>query len=418
MKVLHVLDHSVPLFSGYSFRSLSIARAQRAMGLQPVILTSPKHGSLKDDREELEGTCYYRTAALNLPLRVMPFAREIELMWRLARRIRGIVAKEKIDLIHSHSPLLNGLPALRVARQVGIPLVYEARAFWEDAAVDLGTFAEGSFRYRLSRELENYLFRNADGVITICEGMHRDLRARGIRPECTAVMPNGVDTEQFQPLERNQSLVARFGLEGKVVFGFIGSFYHYEGLQFLVNIFGEVMKRIPGARLLLVGGGPEESAVAELSKRFNGMVILPGRVPHDKIGEYYSVIDVLIFPRRSLRITELVTPLKPLEAMAMAKAVLASDVGGHKELIEDGKTGLLFAADSANDLIDRASLLAQNPDLRKQLGTAGRRYVMEERSWRNLVRRYLPIYEKTLTLPRLGQKARCHPRKSRLNGVS
>jgi len=418
MKVLHVLDHSVPLFSGYSFRSLSIVRAQRAMGLQPVVLTSPKHGSLKDDREELEGICYYRTAAVNLPLRVIPFAREIELMWRLARRIRNIAAKEKIDLIHSHSPLLNGLPALRVARQLGIPLVYEARAFWEDAAVDLGTFAEGSLRYRISRELENYLFRNADGVMTICDGMQRELRARGISHECTAVMPNGVDTEQFQPLERNQSLVDRFGFEGKVVFGFIGSFYHYEGLQFLVNIFGELMKRIPGARLLLVGGGPEESAVTELSKRFNGAVILPGRVPHDKIGEYYSIIDVLVFPRRPLRITELVTPLKPLEAMAMAKAVLASDVGGHKELIEDGKTGLLFAADSANDLIDRASRLAHDPDLRKQLGTAGRRYVMEERSWRKLVRRYLPIYEKTLKPQLVGQKAGCHEHKSRLIGGS
>ena len=418
MKILHVLDHSVPLFSGYSFRSLSIIHAQKALGLRPVVLTSPKHGSAKDDWEELDGIRYYRTRVLNSPLNGVPFARELELMWRLALRIKRVAAMEKIDLIHSHSPLLNGLPALRVARRLGIPVVYEARAFWEDAAVDLGRFAEGSWRYRISREVENYLFRNADAVMTICEGMQRELRSRGIRPDCAGVMPNGVDTAKFQPLERNRSLVSRFGLDGKVVFGFIGSFYHYEGLRFLVNAFGDLMKRVPEARLLLVGGGPEEAVVSELSKRFNGSVILPGRVAHDKIREYYSIIDVFVCPRRQLRITELVTPLKPLEAMAMTKAVLASNVGGHKELIEDGKTGLLFGADSAGDLIDRASQFAHDQQLRQRLGIAGRRYVMQERSWNNLVQRYLPIYEEALRTKRFGQKASRNQREQRSLGGS
>jgi PEP-CTERM/exosortase A-associated glycosyltransferase len=404
MKILHVLDHSVPLFSGYSFRSLSIIQAQRAMGLQPVVLTSPKHGSVKDDAEELGGIRYYRTAQGNSILRRVAFARELELMWRLVLRIRQVAAKENIDLIHSHSPLLNGLPALRVARQLGVPLVYEARAFWEDAAVDLGTFAEGSLRYRVSRELENYLFRNADGVVTICDGMQRELRARGISPKCAGVMPNGVDAAQFQPLERNGNLAQRFSLDGKVVFGFIGSFYHYEGLRFLVNAFGAITQRVPGACLLLVGGGPEEPAVRELARSLNGAVILPGRVPHDKIGDYYSLIDVFVCPRRPLRITELVTPLKPLEAMAMEKAILASDVGGHKELIENEKTGVLFAADSADDMIDRASQLAREPNLRQRLGQAGRRYVIQQRAWSELVQCYLPIYDEALRTTRLAHK--------------
>jgi len=180
------------------------------------------------------------------------------------------------------------------------------------------------------------------------------------------------------------------------VFGFIGSFYHYEGLRFLVSVFGELVRRIPGARLLLVGGGPEESVLADLAKDLHGSVSLLGRVPHDQIGAYYSVIDVFICPRRSMRITELVTPLKPLEAMAMGKAVLASNVGGHKELIEDGKTGLLFAADDGRDLIERASRLAGEPGLRQRLGHAARRYVVEERSWSHLVPRYLPVYEAAL----------------------
>jgi glycosyltransferase involved in cell wall biosynthesis len=127
-------------------------------------------------------------------------------------------------------------------------------------------------------------------------------------------------------------------------------------------------------------------------------------VPHDKIRDYYSLIDVFVCPRRPLRITELVTPLKPLEAMAMEKAILASDVGGHKELIEDGKTGVLFAAHSADDMIDRASQLAREPELRHRLGQAGRRYVIQERAWSELVQRYLPIYDEVLRSVRLAHK--------------
>ena len=170
MNVLHVLDHSVPLFSGYSFRSRSIIHAERALGLNPIVLTSPKHGSPADGVDAIEGIRYYRTASLAADaLGVVPFARELGLMVRLARRIAAVARQEKIELIHSHSPLLNGLPSIWVARRLKIPLVYEARAFWEDAAVDHGTCKEGSFRYRMSRALETFLFKRADQSVTICE---------------------------------------------------------------------------------------------------------------------------------------------------------------------------------------------------------------------------------------------------------
>src|SRR5258706_6361524 len=146
MRILHILDHSVPLFSGYSFRSRSIIHAQRTLGLTPVVLTSPKHGSAADGMEEIEGIRYYRTESLAAdPVRRVPFARELNLMARLARRIEALAGQERVELIHSHSPLLNGLPCLWTARRLQNPLVYEARAFWEDAAVDHGTFSVGSF---------------------------------------------------------------------------------------------------------------------------------------------------------------------------------------------------------------------------------------------------------------------------------
>ena len=397
MNILHVLDHSVPLFSGYTFRSRSIIHAQRALGLNPVVLTSPKHGSSADCVEEIEGIRYYRTASLGSdPVGTIPFAREIKLMTRLGRRIAAVVKLEKAELIHSHSPLLNGLPALWVARRRKIPMVYEARAFWEDAAVDHGTFAEGSLKYRISRALETFLFKNTDRAVTICEAMRRELGVRGVALDHVSVVPNGVNLEEFAPLERSSPLAGRLGLNGGPVFGFVGSFYRYEGLRFLVENFPKIRARIPNARLLLVGGGEEEAVLKQMAGSVASGVVFTGRVPHHEVNDYYSLIDVFVCPRLKMRLTDLVTPLKPLESMAMGKAVLASDVGGHKELIENERTGILFQAENAEDLVAQSVRLAGNAEFRAQLGEAGRRFVNGERSWVKLAARYVEIYSQLL----------------------
>ncbi|MGH7817588.1 MAG: TIGR04063 family PEP-CTERM/XrtA system glycosyltransferase [Candidatus Binatia bacterium] len=396
MKILHVLDHSLPLFSGYSFRSRSIIRAQRSSGLAPVVLTSPKHGSDRDGLEEIEGIRYYRLASLaSDSAGNVPFVHEIKLMLRMTRSIEAVAKQERADLIHSHSPLLNGLPALWVSRRLKIPLVYEARAFWEDAAVDHGTFAEGSFRYRVSRALETFLFKHTDHTVTICEAMRQELGRRGVEQKRVSVVPNGVDIEEFTPMKRSAALADRLGLNGGPIFGFIGSFYHYEGLRFLVEAFPQIRRQIPNARLILVGGGEEEAALKALAGASEG-VVFAGPVPHNEVKDYYSLVDVFVCPRLRMRLTELVTPLKPLESMAMGKAILASDVGGHRELIENGRTGLLFAPENREDLVQQSVRLAGDPALRRNLGEAGRHFVASERSWDKLARRYVGIYKELL----------------------
>ncbi len=409
MNILHVLDHSVPIFSGYSFRSRSIIHAQRALGLNPVVLTSPKHHSPTDAMEDIEGISYHRTSSLaSDAVGAVRFIGELKLMLRMTRRIEVVARQEKIDLIHSHSPLLNGLPALWVARRFKIPLVYEARAFWEDAAVDHGTFAEDSFRYRVSQKLETFLFKHADHAVTICEAMRQDLHKRGISDDNISVVPNGVNIEEFQPIERCKALAESLGLNGGPVFGFVGSFYRYEGLRFLVESFPKIRAQIPNARLLLVGGGEEEEVLKELASKQSG-VHFTGRVPHRDVMDYYSLVDIFVCPRLRMRLTELVTPLKPLESMAMGKAILASDVGGHKELIEDGRTGVLFAAEKVDDLVKHAVRLAKDPVLRKNLGERGCEFVTGERSWKKLAARYLRIYEEVLAAKgtkRIAQRGR------------
>jgi PEP-CTERM/exosortase A-associated glycosyltransferase len=394
MKILHVLDHSVPVFSGYTFRSRSIIHAQRALGLNPVVVTSPKHCSIGDGVEEIEGIRYHRTASfVGDPVGGIPFVSEVKLMARLGRRIDAVATQEKVDLIHSHSPLLNGLPALWVARRRKIPLVYEARAFWEDAAVDHGTFAEGSLKYRVSRALETFLFKNADRVVTICEAMRHELGERGVPMDRVNVVPNGVNLMEFAPAARSSLLASRLGLNGGPVFGFVGSFYRYEGLRFLVESFAKIRARIPHASLLLVGGGEEEAELKRMASAPDSGVVFTGRVPHNEVNDYYSLIDVFVCPRLKMRLTDLVTPLKPLESMAMGKTVLASDVGGHKELIEHERTGILFHAENSDDLVAQSVRLADNAKFRAELGEAGRQFVNNERSWSKLAERYVDIYE-------------------------
>jgi len=378
---------------------------QVALGLTPVVLTSPKHGSARDEVEEIEGIHYYRTKVLEDGfISGLPFVKEARLISRLAGRIREIVDTEKVDLIHSHSPSLNGLASLWVASWLAVPFLYEARAFWEDAAVNHGTFQEQSLRYRVSRWVETFLFKRADGVVTICEGMRRDLIDRRVQPERIHVIPNGVDVDWFQPRPRDINLAEKFGLNGNPVFGFIGSFYRYEGLRFLLDSIPQLTQNLPGVKVILVGGGYEESLVREKAKLYGDTVILPGQIPHERIRDFYSIIDVFVCPRERMRLTDLVTPLKPLEAMSMAKLVLASDVGGHRELIQHDKTGLLFQAENQHDFLRQAVRAVNDLDLRHMIGGSARHYVESERAWPQIVSLYVGIYEELLRRNGAGER--------------
>jgi PEP-CTERM/exosortase 1-associated glycosyltransferase, Daro_2409 family len=397
MKVLHILDHSLPLFSGYSFRSANIVKFQKLGGMEPIVLTSPKQGTVLSGVEEIDGIRHYRVPVLEDHFfSGVAFLREVLMMQRMARNIRRVAMEEKVDVIHSHSPSLNGLPARKIASQLSIPVVYEARAFWEDAAVDHGTFLEGSWRYNISRTVENVVFKKVDAVVVIAEAMRRELLARGIAPKKISVIPNGVDIDGFHPRKRNAQLAQQLNLNGGSVFGFAGSFYHYEGLRFLLKVFAEILARIPKAKLLLIGGGPEEAMLREASAALGPAVVFVGRVPHAQVPEYCSLIDIFVFPRQQMRLTDLVTPLKPLEAMAMGKVVLASDVGGHRELIQHGITGLMFRADDAESFITEAVKAASDPHLCDALGKAGRAHVECQRAWPQIVAKYEPIYRQLL----------------------
>lgn len=398
MRILHVLDHSIPLHSGYTFRTAALLREQCARGWQTFHLTSPKQGATAKLQEAVDGLDFFRTPALPSLPRV-PVLNELRLIRALAHRLQQVVDEVRPDIIHAHSPVLNALPALKVGQRNGIPVVYEIRAFWEDAAVDHGSTREGSLRYRATRALETHAIRRAGHVFTICEGLRADIVARGIPSARVTVIPNAVDVEGFQLAQPvDPALQARWGLQGRTVLGFIGSFYAYEGLDLLVSAMPQLVQQRPDVCLLLVGGGPQEAALKAQVQMLGltDRVVFTGRVPHAEVNRYYDLIDLLAYPRHSMRLTELVTPLKPLEAMAQGHLFVASDVGGHKELIRHGETGWLFKADDRDALAHAVLDMLAHRDRWPQLRANGRRFVEDVRNWRTSVAHYEAPYQALL----------------------
>ncbi len=395
MKILHVFDHSLPKHSGYAFRSVAILTQQRRRGWQTAQLTTPKQGDTAGACESVDGFDFHRTPYRPGLLSRVPGLWPLDEMRATHRRLYELARQEQPDVLHAHSPALTAWPAIRVGRALGIPVVYEVRAFWEDAAVDLGTTRDGSLRYRLTRGLESAALRRVDAATTICEGLRSDIVARGIDPRRVTVIPNAVDIDRFPPIdERDNSLAESLGLAGAEVIGFCGSFYAYEGLELLVRAMPGIRAQRPTARLLLVGGGPQEAMLRALvtSLGIEREVVFTGRVPNAQIDRYYSLIDVLAYPRHSIRLTELVTPLKPLEAMAQTRLVVASDIGGHRELIRHEETGLLFTPDDVGALTAAVTRVFGDCELQRRLRSRGRQFVESERNWAASVARYAKVY--------------------------
>lgn len=395
-RVLHVLDHSLPLHSGYTFRTRAILKAQEGHGVEVRGITGQRHNleaAVTGPREEADGLIFHRTPGVPSgppPLREMG---EIE---ALTAAIIRLADEWRPDIIHAHSPALCGAAAQRAARALGVPFVYEIRAFWEDAAVGNLTGTEGSLKYRLTRALETRVAKGADALFTICHGLKDDLVARGIPAGRVNVMPNGVDLSLFgDPPPRDEALAVELGIApGAPVIGYIGSFYAYEGVDDLIAAMPLLRQSHPEARLLLVGAGPMDEPWRAAAARLPEpeAVIFTGRVPHTAVERYYSLVDVLAYPRKGQRLTDLVTPLKPLEAMAQRRLVAASSVGGHRELITDGETGTLFAPDDPAACAAALARLLDNRDGWEAMKARGVAHVRTRHDWAENARNYLPVY--------------------------
>jgi glycogen synthase len=327
--------------------------------------------------------------------RRIPVLREVAVVRLLRASILKILEHNSVDVIHAHSPALCGLGALLAAKARNLPFVYELRAFWEDAATDQNGSLLKSWKYALSRKLEEYVVHRSDAIVGIASSILEELKSRNADARKLFHVPNGVDIAKFVPLPRDNDLSATLQLGPEPVLGFVGSLYRWEGVAWLVKAVLQLQRQGTKCQLLIVGDGEEMPAVQAAVSGLDGnsSVKILGRVNHSDILRYYSLMDVLVYPRHRLRLTELVTPLKPLEAMALGKAILGSDVGGIRELVESERTGLLFKADDVTDFCRQANRLLEDSELRSSLGNRAQRQARAEKDWNILARLYFSVYE-------------------------
>ncbi|HJZ16949.1 MAG TPA: TIGR04063 family PEP-CTERM/XrtA system glycosyltransferase [Stellaceae bacterium] len=399
MRILHILDHSLPLQSGYVYRTLGIIDQQRALGWEPVLLTSGKHYAPGPARERIGEWEFLRTRAPTGLAARLPWVRELAIVSDLDRKLDEVIGEVRPQILHAHSPVLNALSAIRAGRRHAIPIVYEIRALWEDAAASHGTHGQAGLRYRVTRAVETRALHRADAVTTICEGLREDAIARGVPGDKVTVIPNAVDRNIFAgPGIPDPALATRLGLSGKIVLGFFGSFYVYEGLDLLLRALPDMRHWRADIAILLVGGGPEEERLRALAGELDlgASVVFAGRVHHEEMRRYYDLVDLLVFPRISSRLTELVTPLKPLEAMAQERIVVASSVGGHRELIRDGETGYLFPPGDPQRLAKGVLAALADQESWPRIRAQASEFIDSERSWAHSVARYGEVYRRIL----------------------
>lgn len=398
MQIVHVMDHSFPQGDGYSVRAKYMIEAQVATGHKITVLTSPSQGFESNDLVAA-GVQYRRIHYSKWERKMVALGGKHMIFGRAIRRgLSRLLDHDHFEVVHAHTPFTVAAPALAEARKRGIPFVYEKRNLWEESARARGKPSGRWPFYSLAKLLDQRVTLRADAICTITNALKTKTIAMGVETDRIFVVGNGVDTTEFAPMVCSSALRARCVGSGDFVIGFVGSFFSFEGLPLLVQAFATVQRCHHGARLVLVGDGEDralvERTIAELG--LADFVTVTGRVPHAEVSDFYAAMDVLVYPRYRSALTETISPLKPLEPMAMGRCVIGSDVGGIMELVTDGLTGLIFKAGSVPDLASKLNdLISKKIDVALMGGNA-RAYVHANRQWQAMSALYELAYARAI----------------------
>ncbi|HTU72981.1 MAG TPA: glycosyltransferase family 4 protein [Trebonia sp.] len=395
-RVLHIVTDALPSVSaGYTVRTQEIAVAQRAAGLDPHVVTRigfPVTAGKVDGRHQVDvdGVAYHRLLPLVMPGRMDSVASQG------LRHAARLVAQVRPAVLHAASNYSNALTAIALREATGLPYVYEVRGFWEDTWLSRHAATAGlqaSERYRLSRELEAHCMRSADLVVTLGEAMRDEIIDRGVDPGKILIVPNGVSEDFLRPLPDGAALRAQLGIApGELAVGLVSSLVAHEGIGTLLEAVRLLRDGGAAVRALIVGDGPERAALQRQASSLGIDAIFTGRVPLARVREYHAALDVFVVPRTPDRVCQLVTPLKPVEAMASGLPVVVSAVRALGEIVRDKVTGLQAAPQDPAALADCLRELLERPELRRELGRNAREWVAEGRTWQHNAQRYREAY--------------------------
>jgi glycosyltransferase involved in cell wall biosynthesis len=400
-RVLHLVSDALPTTSaGYTIRTHEIVLAQRAAGLEPHVTTRcgfPVTQGHLDGRRlvTLDGVPYHRLLPWRLPGHGDADPELAALGEKLAA---ALTRKIKPSVLHAASNFANARLALALGQRYSLPVVYEVRGFWEDTWLSRhsgGASLARSELYQRSRALETECMLAADLVVTLGEAMREEIEARGVPAEKILIVPNAVSEDFLAPLPEAGGLRADLGIEpDDYVVGEVTSLVKHEGIGTLLEAIAILRARGVPARALIVGDGPERAALQRQAAEAGlaQAAVFTGRVPAAKVRQFHALLDIFVVPRTPDRVCQLVTPLKPVEAMASGLCVVTSEVKALTEIVKHEVTGMQTVPQDPVSLADCLELLIYSPDIRRKLGDNAREWVSRDRTWARNAARYSGAY--------------------------
>jgi len=399
-RILFALHSSLPWHrAGYAIRSQNLLKHLLHQGLQITAVTRPGYPWILEEyagqtdfatKDEVDGIHYLR-----LPDdKIVPQDGENAYIKHYANLLTGLTQKHEANVIHSSSNYLNGLAGAMAARKTGAMAVYEMRGLWHLSRSVVEPGYENCDHYRYCEIMELAAAQESHAVVTLSHALKQHLVRQGIDDNKIYVLPNAVDTDLFTPIQPDEHLVQQLGIQNRVVVGFLGSLTGYEGLDILIQAIAALIRKGLPLSLIIVGSGYAEKALKDQAgaTSVSEHIHFVGQIPFEQIKPYYSVIDIFPFPRNNFPVCRLVPPLKILEAMAMGKAIIASDLPPLLEMVSNGQTGLICKTDDVTSLAETINILCSSEALRQKLGEAARQWVLDARSWTEIVKKYLRVY--------------------------
>ncbi len=395
-RVCYVLHNSLPYASGgYATRAHGLSKGLKAAGYDVFALTRPGFpaDTIEIDMEnisdhEIDGIRYLRDLSV-----FRKGQQAHNYMEKIIDSFEARFREIKPSMVIAASFPLTAMPAIIAAKRLGIPVIYELRGLEEITKLSRDKNYADSEEFFLKVRVETATAITADHVFTLTCAMREELIQRGVDNSKITLLPNSCDSDNFIPISRDARLSESYNIPHYMpVIGYIGSMVFYEGLEDLIDACGILKKEGLEFRLLIVGSehssisnvGPITQAIQKAADKnnLNDWLIMPGRISHEEVQSHYSLIDIAPFPRKALPVCEMVSPMKPLEAMAMEKAVIVSSVNALTEMVQDDETGLVFEKGNTISLAKVLHKLIRDPALRTRLGKKARTFVSNERSWK------------------------------------
>jgi len=397
INLLFCVHNSLPYdHAGYAIRTHSTAKVIQNLSIPIVVATRAgypwdlqKHRELpKQNKDMIDSIKYYR---LNDEFKTFKRGADSDYIDVYADGLIQLAKQHKSTIIQAHPNYLNAHAAIKAANKLKIPMIYEIRGFWHKTRVTLDPRYKDEGMFQYESIMEQAAIKAADHVITISQAMKDLMNSWGVNNDKISIIPSMVDTTRFTPTSKNHNLIKQYNLEGKTIVGFVGSVTGYEGLKELIKAVELLIEEGLDIALVIVGDGKAKASLQAMSK--SPYIIFTGKVPFEEVEHYYGMFDICPLARNNQEVCRYVPPLKILEAMAMQKPIIVSDVAPLLEIIQDKHTGLVCKADDIKSLANAIKTLYNDTSLAQNLAYNAREWVCKHRDIKDLGKLYHEIYQ-------------------------